>query len=221
MQTPSASLLGDLTLHRFHVHEIAGIGLPPEHGTRPAYDSSIGGRWDDQREIHSGPDSTGAAAARGATAGLADDWNKCLSEVLNRSDRLTRTEPFAQYCIGLGYLRGHNVRQDYSESAVWLGKAAAQNQSGALAALGFGFRNEQEYRLVIGNQPRTAGELLGADPAGITFRSKQERIVWLAGLRKRVDRSEAITRWQLREREYDECSRTRGAGCIEPGPRPR
>ena len=42
----------------------------------------------------------------------------------------------------------------------------------------------------MGNQLRTAGELLGADPAGITFRSSRERIAWLAGLRERVDRSE-------------------------------
>jgi uncharacterized protein len=400
-----------------------------------------------------------SAGPQEAWAGLPEDWNTCLSTVLNRPDAAGRTDPGAQYCVGLAYLRGHNTRQDYGQAAAWFGKAAAQNHPGAMVALGYlheegkgmppdkskafdfyrrsaaqgsdeglyylgrayaegigvakdteqakryyreaaqrghakarrdladiaaaenpsaaeslwnegvrlygakdpaaafrsfrkaaemghvkaqvqvgfqyekgdgvdrneeqaarwyataaaagdsraqknlghmfemgkgvredwaeaakwyaksaeqgdaegqdalgrayqfgmgvpqsrakaielyrkaaaqgngeaayfarwlsdrtnniGFRNQQEQQLVIGNQLRTAGELLGADPAGLTFRNSQERLAWLAGLRQRVDRSEAMARWESQRREYEDCRRTTGRGCSDPGPAPR
>lgn len=54
-----------------------------------------------------------------------------------------------------------------------------------------GFRNAAERDLVIAGRLRFAPSLMGADPAGLTFRNAGERMRWLSGLRESVDREEA------------------------------
>jgi hypothetical protein len=69
---------------------------------------------------------------------------------------------------------------------------------------------------------------LGADPAGILFRSSEERVEWLRGLRHAVDQDEAENRRRMaeferqqaensRRRHEGEVQRLMGEGCTREG----
>lgn len=61
-------------------------------------------------------------------AGLMDDWQTCLSTVLNRPNAQNRGAAFGEYCVGLGYMEGHFGRKDQ----VPAGSGVSQNQEQAL-----------------------------------------------------------------------------------------
>ncbi len=76
-----------------------------------------------------------------------------------------------------------------------------------------GFRNDMEHALVIGGKLRFG--LGQGDPAGITFHSSAQRILWLQGQRNAVDRNETEVFRQIRKREYDDCRRAGRDNCIQ------
>lgn len=158
--------------------------------------------------------------------GVAEDWVQAAKWY---EQSAAQGDPEGNDALGRAYQYGIGVPQNRSKAIELFRKAAAQGNGDAQywarwlsdPTNNIGFRNAREHQLVIGDRLRTAGELLGADPAGIAFRNSRERIAWLTGLRERVDRSEAMTRWEHERQRYDQCQRTGGRGCIDPGPRPR
>jgi len=75
-----------------------------------------------------------------------------------------------------------------------------------------------EHDLVIGGKLRF--ELLSGDPAGMVFHNSGQRMAWLTGQRRQLDRSEAHTIWQIRADEYRQCRNVGGSNCFDPGPDP-
>ena len=80
-----------------------------------------------------------AAAPRVLAAGLTDDYQTCLHQVLNHPGAQNSPQPFAQYCVGLGYMSGYFGRKDPVLAAQYYQRAASQNQPGAEVALGYAY----------------------------------------------------------------------------------
>jgi TPR repeat protein len=72
-------------------------------------------------------------------AGLMDDWQKCLSSVLNHPGAQNRTDAFSQYCVGLAYMQGHFGKRDPVTAARYYSTAAQQNLPAAQTALGYAY----------------------------------------------------------------------------------
>lgn len=133
-----------------------------------------------------------------------------------------------EFALGRMYEFGMAVAQNRAMAIEWFTKAGAQGHSQAAyfarwladPTNNIGFRNNQEQSLVIAGRLRFAGNLIGADPAGILFHNSQERTHWLEGLRRSVDTTEAETMWKVRKNEYDTCTRNHGSNCYNPGPPP-
>jgi TPR repeat protein len=134
-----------------------------------------------------------------------------------------------EFALGRMYEFGMAVPQNRATAIEWFRKAAAQgnNQAAYFARWladptnNIGFRNKQEQDLVIAGRLRFAGNLIGADPAGILFHSSQERTRYLEGLRRAVDATESETMWKVRKNNYDSCVSNHGDNCQSPGPPPK
>ena len=72
-------------------------------------------------------------------AGLTNDWQTCLSTVLNHPGAQNRTDAFAEYCVGLGYMDGYFGQKDAAAAARYYAMAARQNLPGAEVALGYAY----------------------------------------------------------------------------------
>ena len=127
-----------------------------------------------------------------------------------------------QVGFGRAYQFGIGVPQSRQQAIAWFQKAANQgNAQGDYWAKwlrsptnNIGYRDDIEHDIVIAGKLRFAGELLGGDPAGITFHGSAQRAVWLMGQRKRVDAQEAETMRQIAKRRYEECKRAGRDNCY-------
>jgi TPR repeat protein len=126
--------------------------------------------------------------------------------------------------VGFGrcYQFGIGVPQSRQEAIAWFQRAANQgNAQGEYWAKwlrsptnNIGFRDDMEHDIVIAGKLRFAGELLGGDPAGVTFHSSAHRANWLMGQRKRVDAQEAETMRLMAKHRYEECKRAGRDNCY-------
>jgi hypothetical protein len=148
--------------------------------------------------------------------GVPEDWVVAANWYRKGAEK---NYPHAEAALGRAYQFGIGVPQDRAVSRYWNERALAHGDLSCEHWVrwlrdptnNIGFRNEDEQALVIGNQLRTSGLLLGADPAEMTFRNSSERIAWLRGLRNAVDQDEADSRRQRAEfdRQQAENSRRR------------
>src|SRR5690242_18060659 len=70
-----------------------------------------------------------------AHADLQSDFAACRQRVLQIGSN--PSSPDDQYCLGLDYAFALNHPKDRAKAAVWLRKAAEQNQAGAQTVLGY------------------------------------------------------------------------------------
>lgn len=148
--------------------------------------------------------------------GVPEDWKLAAEWYRKGADKNSMD---AEAALGRAYQFGIGVPQDRSVSRYWNERAFAHGDESCERWVrwlrdptnNIGFRNEDEHALVIGNQLRTSGLLLGGDPAGMLFRNSAERIAWLRGFRNAVDQDEAEMRRQTAEfdRQQAENSRNR------------
>jgi len=148
--------------------------------------------------------------------GVPEDWVMAAQWYRKGAEKMDNS---AESALGRAYQFGIGVPQDRQVSIYWNERAFAHGDAECERWVrwlrdptnNIGFRNEGEQSLVIGNQLRTSGLLLGADPAGILFHNSEERIQWLRGLRNAVDKDEAENRHRMAEfeRQQTESSRRR------------
>lgn len=157
--------------------------------------------------------------------GVPEDWiqaAKWYEKSAEKGDRDGEAALARAYQFGIG------VPQNRATSIVWDRRAAAQGDAGAAYYARWlrdptnfiGFRDEDERALVMAGKLRFGVQLIGGDPAGITFRNSKERFAWLLFQRRQLDKDEADTWWQIRKSEYEDCERAHRGYCREPGPRP-
>ncbi len=126
-----------------------------------------------------------------------------------------------EFAYGRAFEFGIGVAQDRQQAIAWFQRSGEQgNAQGTYFARwlsdptnNIGFRDNAEHDVVIAGKLRFGASLTGADPAGITFHNSAQRALWIMGLRQRVDRDEAEVFRQMRQREYDDCTRGGGDNC--------
>lgn len=126
-----------------------------------------------------------------------------------------------QFAFGRAYQFGIGVPQDRQQAIAWFRKAAAQGHGRAEyfakwlrdPTNNIGFRDDVEHDIVIAGKLRFGATLLGDDPYGITFRNSAQRALWLLGQKNRVDAEEAEVFRQIRQREYNDCTRAGRDNC--------
>jgi hypothetical protein len=126
-----------------------------------------------------------------------------------------------QFAFGRAYQFGIGVPQSRPQAIAWYQKAAAQGNAKADywakwlrdPTNNIGFRDDVEHDVVIGSKLRFGAALMGSDPAGVTFHNSAQRALWIMGLRQRVDQQEAEVFRQIRQREYDDCTRAGRDNC--------
>src|SRR5574337_76668 len=160
-----------------------------------------------------------------AGRGVPEDWIEAAKWYRKSADL---GNPDGESALARAYEFGIGVPQNRRTTIMWDERAAAQGngQSAYYARKlrdptnNIGFRNQEEYDLVMAGRLRFGGTLIGGDPAGILFRNSNERFAWLLTQRKSLDQEEAETWWEIRKSEYDRCRNEHGEYCHEPGPRP-
>ncbi len=151
--------------------------------------------------------------------GVKEDWDLAM-----KLYRASATQGWHKGQVGFGrcYQFGIGVPQSRQQAIAWFQKAAAQgNAQGEYWAKwlrsptnNIGFRDNVEHDIVMAGKLRFAGELLGGDPAGVTFHSSAQRALWLAGQRKRADTQEAETMRQIARHRYEDCKRAGRDNCY-------
>jgi len=129
---------------------------------------------------------------------------------------------FGQFSLGRAYQFGIGVAQSRPLAIEWFKKAAAQGdgQSDYFARWlsdftnNIGFRTNTEHDFVIGGKLRFGAELMGGDPAGVTFHNSAQRVLWLQGQRQALDKTEADVFKAIRIREHQDCVRAGRDNCI-------
>ena len=129
-----------------------------------------------------------------------------------------------QFALGRAYEFGIGVPQSRANAISWFQRSGTQGNAQASyfakwlrdPTNNIGFRNTMEHDLVIGGKLRFATALMGGDPAGITFHNSAQRILWLQGMRNKVDTQEAQVFSDIRKREYDDCRRAARDNCLPP-----
>ncbi len=157
--------------------------------------------------------------------GVAEDWIEAAKWYQKSADL---GNPDGESALARAYEFGIGVPQNRKMTIMWDERAAAQgNGQSAYHARrlrnplnNIGFRNQEEYNLVMAGRLRFGAALIGGDPAGILFRNSKERLTWLLTQRKTLDQQEAETMWEIRKSEYDRCRNEHRDYCHEPGPRP-
>lgn len=160
-----------------------------------------------------------------AGRGVSEDWIEAAKWYQKSADL---GNPDGESALARAYEFGIGVPQNRRTTIMWDERAAAQGngQSAYYARKlrdptnNIGFRNQEEYDLVMAGRLRFGGTLIGGDPAGILFRNSNERLAWLVTQRKSLDQEEAETWWEIRKSEYDRCRNDHRDYCHEPGPRP-
>jgi hypothetical protein len=126
-----------------------------------------------------------------------------------------------QFALARAYQFGIGVPQNRQTSIAWYQKAAAQGNAKADywakwlrdPTNNIGFRNDIEHNVVIGGKLRFGTNLMGGDPAGMTFHNSAQRAMWIMGLRNRLDKEEAEVFRDIRRREYAECTQAGRDNC--------
>lgn len=151
--------------------------------------------------------------------GVKEDWDLAL-----KFYKASAMQGWHKGQVGFGrcYQFGIAVPQSREQAIAWFQRAAAQgNGQGEYWAKwlrsptnNIGFRDGVEHDIVMAGKLRFAGELLGGDPAGITFYSSAQRALWLMGQRNRADAQEAETMHRIAKRRYDDCKRAGRDNCY-------
>lgn len=157
--------------------------------------------------------------------GVPEDWIQAAKWYEKSADR---GDPDGEAALARAYQFGIGVPQNRAASITWDQRAAAQGDATSAYYARWlrdptnfiGFKDEDERALVMAGRLRFGVQLVGGDPAGITFRNSKERFAWLMFQRKELDRDEADTWWRIRKSEYEACERAHRDYCREPGPRP-
>ena len=150
--------------------------------------------------------------------GVKEDWDLAM-----RFYRASASQGWSKGQVGFGrcYQFGIAVPQSREQAIEWFQRAAAQGngQGGYWAKWlrsptnNIGFRDGVEHDIVMAGKLRFAGELLGGDPAGITFHSSAQRALWLMGQRNRTEAQEAETMRSIAKRRFDDCMRAHRDDC--------
>lgn len=154
-----------------------------------------------------------------AGLGVKEDWDLAM-----RFYKASALQGWHKGQVGFGrcYQFGIAVPQSREQAIAWFQRAAAQgNGQGEYWAKwlrsptnNIGFRDGVEHDIVMAGKLRFAGELLGGDPAGITFHSSAQRALWLMGQRNRADKQEAETMHRIAQRRYEDCKRAGRDNCY-------
>ena len=158
--------------------------------------------------------------------GTPEDWAEAVKWYSRSAAKIDAAGEFA---LGRMYEFGMGVPQDRAKAIEWFQKSGELgNTQGAYFARwladptnNIGFRNNEEQQMVIANKLRFAGNLIGADPAGVLFRNSQERLAYIQGLRRDVDATEAMTMWKVKKANFDSCQASHGSNCASPGAPPK
>jgi uncharacterized protein len=118
-----------------------------------------------------------------------------------------------QAAYARAYEFGIGVPQNRQQAISWFEKSAAQGNAQADywakwlrdRTNNIGFRDQFEQSVVLAGKLRFGAILMGGDPTGITFHNSAQRISWLHGQSKAVDREEAEVFAQIHKLEYDSC----------------
>lgn len=135
-------------------------------------------------------------------AGVQEDWVSA-AKWYKRAAESGNVDAMAS--LARAYQFGVGLPQNRQAALYWDKEAYARGHSASLEWIrklsnpmnNIGFRNDDEYQLVMGDQLRTSGLLMGADPEGIAFANSAERISWLQKLRADIDQDErSKAQWQ-------------------------
>jgi hypothetical protein len=126
-----------------------------------------------------------------------------------------------QFALARAYQFGIGVAQNRQTAIAWYQKAAAQGNAKADywakwlrdPTNNIGFRNDTEHNAVIAGKLRFGTNLMGGDPAGVTFHNSGQRAMWLMGQKGRLDKEEAEVFRDIRRREYADCTQAGRDNC--------
>jgi hypothetical protein len=152
---------------------------------------------------HAGAAQIVSKAARLFAASASQGWTK------------------GQFALARAYQFGIGVAQNRQTAIAWYQKAAAQGNAKADywakwlrdPTNNIGFRNDTEHNAVIAGKLRFGTNLMGGDPAGVTFHSSGQRAMWLMGQKGRLDKEEAEVFRDIRRREYADCTQAGRDNC--------
>jgi TPR repeat protein len=150
--------------------------------------------------------------------GVAEDWS-LAARYFQASAQQGWTK--GQFSLARAYQFGIGLPQDRSQAIAWYQKAGAQNNDKANywakwlrdSTNNIGFRDDVEKSIVLAGKLRFGSELMGGDPRGIVFRNSAQRALWLMGQKNRLDKQEAEVFRDIRNREYQDCSRAGRDNC--------
>jgi hypothetical protein len=135
--------------------------------------------------------------------------------------------PDGEFALGRCYEFGMGVPQDRALAIQWFQRAGGQgNDQAAYFAKWLkeptnfiGFRNNTEHNYVM-DRLHYAGDFLGGDPAGVTFKSSDERDRFLIAFKSSAVFHEAQTQWAVHRNNYQSCMSAQGTNCQSPGAPP-
>ena len=156
--------------------------------------------------------------------GTAENWT-LAAEWYQKS--ASHGSPDGEFALGRCYEFGIGLPQDRTLAIQWFQRSGAQGNSQATYFAKWlqeptnfiGFRNNTEHNYVM-DRLHFAGDFLGGDPAGVTFKSSDERDAFLIAFKSNAVFREAQTRWQLNRANYQSCMSAHGPNCQAPGPPP-
>ena len=139
----------------------------------------------------------------------------------------SKGSPDGEFALGRCYEFGICVPQDRALAIQWFQKAGAQGNSQAAYFAKWlkeptnfiGFRNNTEHNYVM-DRLHFAGDFLGGDPAGVTFRSSDERDRFLIAFKSNAVFHEAQAKWAMNRANYQSCMSAGGSNCQAPGAPP-
>jgi TPR repeat protein len=150
--------------------------------------------------------------------GVAENW-----DLAARYFEASATQGWTkgQFSYARAFQFGIGVPQDRRQSIAWYHKAAAQANAKADywakwlrdPTNNIGFRDDVEHDIVIAGKLRFAADLMGGDPRGLVFHNSAQRALWLMGQKNRADKTEAEVFRQIRQREYQDCTRAGRDNC--------
>lgn len=155
--------------------------------------------------------------------GVPEDWVEAAKWYQKSA---AQNDDEGEATLARAYQYGIGVPQSRSDARYWDSRAAQHgNKEGAYFVRwlsnptnNIGFRNAEEYNLVIGY--RMPDVVVKNEPAGVVFRNSAERNAYLVGVARRLDSDQLYSRWWLARAEYTQCQSSHRSGCRDPGPSP-
>ncbi len=156
--------------------------------------------------------------------GIDDDWDRAANLW---HDAASQGLAAAEFDFGRAHQYGIGVPLSLTQATYWYDKAAAQGHEQAKYFAkylrdnhGFdGSSRDEAERALLG--PLIGRSVPFTAPNGITFHHLSERIAYVKKEYVEQERAKAQANYNMRERQYKDCTSAGRSNCMAPGPPPR